>query len=222
MNLQENISRIHEIMGIISEEKKGIRGLYLTFPKEGIETIGARLAKLFGVVSGVFTSSSDAIKKIDKVKQNTNQKLDEFVIGSHGSGKELFMSQSGEQPEALVNILNAAKPLIDSNTKVFFTACYGADSLKRLTDASQQLGGIGVYGSAGVYNYLTNKSQNGFYYCKASIDVSSELQNNKNKEYQKSSAPEASKNEFNKFALDKNYCQEVKTPPINWVKNLFT
>jgi len=196
--------------------------LYLTFPKEGIETIGATLAKVFGVVSGVFTNSSDAINKIEKIKQKTNQKLDEFVIGSHGSGKELFMSQSGEQPEALVNILNAAKPLIDSNTKVFFTACYGADSLKRLTDASKQLGGIGVYGSAGVYNYLTNKSQNGFYYCKTSNDISTEIKNEKNKDYKKSSAPEASKDEFNRFVLEKNYCQEVKSPPINWVKNIFT
>ena len=50
MNLQENISRIKEIMEVVSEEKKGIKGLYLTFPKEGIETIGATLAKVFGVV----------------------------------------------------------------------------------------------------------------------------------------------------------------------------
>ena len=204
----------------INESNKKIKGLYLTFPRQGWETFGATLAKLFGVVSGVFTNSSDAIEKINKVKQKVNEPLDEFVVGSHGGGQELFMSQDGEQPEAVTKILDEAKPLIDSNTKVFFTACYGADYLKRLTEASKQLGGVGVYGSAGIYNYITNKSEKGFYYCKTSADVSNELQNKKNSEYGKGSGPQPTKDEFNSFALEKGYCKKVDQAPINWVKNL--
>lgn len=218
MNLNEEISRHHQLM--LSEANQKIKGLYLTFPKAGWETIGAKLMKLFGVVSGVFKSSGEAIDKIRKVKNKTSETLDEFVVGSHGGGQELFMSQKGEQPDALVKILNEAKPLINSNTKVFFTACFGADFLKRLTDASKQLGGVGVYGSAGVYNYLTNQSERGFYYCKTTNDVDAEYQNEKKEKNSKTTSPEPSRSEFNKFVLDKGYCKKVDSPPINWVKNL--
>lgn len=218
MNLNEEISRHHQLM--LSEANQKIRGLYLTFPKAGWETIGAKLMKLFGVVSGVFKSSGDAIDKIRNVKNKTSETLDEFVVGSHGGGQELFMSQKGEQPDALVKILNEVKPLINSNTKVFFTACFGADFLKRLTDASKQLGGVGVYGSAGVYNYLTNQSEKGFYYCKTTNDVDAEYQNEKKEKNSKTTSPEPSRSEFNKFVLDKGYCKKVDSPPINWVKNL--
>ena len=218
MNLNEEISRHHQLM--LSEANQKIRGLYLTFPKAGWETIGAKLMKLFGVVSGVFKSSGDAIDKIRNVKNKTSETLDEFVVGSHGGGQELFMSQKGEQPDALVKILNEAKPLISTNTKVFFTACFGADFLKRLTDASKQLGGVGVYGSAGVYNYLTNQSEKGFYYCKTTNDVDAEYQNEKKEKNSKTTPPKPSRSEFNKFVLDKGYCKKVDSPPINWVKNL--
>ena len=218
MNLNEEISRQHRLM--LSEANQKIKGLYLTFPKAGWETIGAKLMKLFGVVSGVFKSSGDAIDKIRNVKNKTSETLDEFVVGSHGGGQELFMSQKGEQPDALIKILNEAKPLISSNTKVFFTACFGADFLKRLTDASKQLGGVGVYGSAGVYNYLTNQSEKGFYYCKTTNDVDAEYQNEKKEKNSETTSPEPSRSEFNKFVLDKGYCKKVDSPPINWVKNL--
>ena len=190
MNLNEEISRQHRLM--LSEANQKIKGLYLTFPKAGWETIGAKLMKLFGVVSGVFKSSGDAIDKIRNVKNKTSETLDEFVVGSHGGGQELFMSQKGEQPDALIKILNEAKPLISSNTKVFFTACFGADFLKRLTDASKQLGGVGVYGSAGVYNYLTNQSEKGFYYCKTTNDVDAEYQNEEKEKNSETTSPEPS------------------------------
>lgn len=210
------ITEVDEIRWMMLESSKKFKGLYLTFPKQGWETIGANLMKLFGVVSGVFSSSDDAIDKIRKVKSKSSDVLDEFVVGSHGDGKELFLSKQGEQPAALQKILEEAGPLIGPNTKVFFTACFGADYLKRLTDASKQLGGIGVYGSAGIYNYITNESQKGFYYCKTTADVEGELKKERQKD---KSSTEIPRDEFNKFALEKEYCQKVDSPPINWVKN---
>lgn len=210
------ITEVDEIRWMMLESSKKFKGLYLTFPKQGWETIGANLMKLFGVVSGVFSSSDDAIDKIRKVKSKSSDVLDEFVVGSHGDGKELFLSKQGEQPAALQKILEEAGPLIGPNTKVFFTACFGADYLKRLTDASKQLGGIGVYGSAGIYNYITNESQKGFYYCKTTADVEGELKKERQKD---KSSTEIPRDEFNKFALEKGYCQKVDSPPINWVKN---
>ena len=218
------LREVDEIRWMMLESSKKFKGLYLTFPKQGWETIGAKLMKLFGVVSGVFSSSDEAISKIRKLKSKTSDVLDEFVVGSHGGGQELFMSKKGEQPSSLVSILEEAKPLIGPQTKVFFTACFGADYLKRLTDASRQLGGVGVYGSAGIYNYITNESQKGFYYCKTTANVEDEFTKQKNskpgtmsKVNQKTS--EVSREDFNKFALEKGYCQKVDTPPINWVKN---
>jgi hypothetical protein len=210
------LREVDEIRWMMLESSKKFKGLYLTFPKQGWETIGASLMKLFGVVSGVFSSSEDAINKIRKVKSKSSDVLDEFVVGSHGDGKELFLSKQGEQPAALQKILEEARPLIGPNTKVFFTACFGADYLKRLTDASKQLGGIGVYGSAGIYNYITNESQKGFYYCKTTADVEGEFKKEKQKN---KSTTEMPRDEFNKFALEKGYCQKVDSPPINWVKN---
>lgn len=210
------ITEVDEIRWMMLESSKKFKGLYLTFPKQGWETIGANLMKLFGVVSGVFSSSDDAIDKIRKVKSKSSDVLDEFVVGSHGDGKELFLSKQGEQPAALQKILEEAGPLIGPNTKVFFTACFGADYLKRLTDASKQLGGIGVYGSAGIYNYITNESQKGFYYCKTTADVEGELKKERQKD---KSSTEIPRDEFNKFVLEKGYCQKVDSPPINWVKN---
>jgi len=221
MNLQENIQRILEIM--LSEEKEPIRRLRLTFPKEGIETFATKVLSGLNVINGSFTSSDEAVQRIEEYKKKyPGVILDELVIGSHGVGSELFMSQKGEQPTALINILEAAKPIIDGNTKIFFTACYGADYLKRLTDASNQLGGVGVYGAGGFYNYITGQSQTEssdkeFYYCKATVDVNDELQNKKNAEYSKTSAPKPAKDEFNKYALDNGYCKRVSKAPINWV-----
>jgi len=218
------LREVDEIRWMMFESSKKFKGLYLTFPKQGWETIGANLMKLFGVVSGVFSSSDEAISKIRKLKSKTSDVLDEFVVGSRGGGQELFMSKKGEQPSSLVSILEEAKSLIGPQTKVFFTACFGADYLKRLTEASRQLGGVGVYGSAGIYNYITNESQKGFYYCKTTANVEDEFTKQKNskpgtmsKVNQKTS--EVSREDFNKFALEKGYCQKVDTPPINWVKN---
>lgn len=64
-------------------------------------------------------------------------------------------------PELLKN----AKEIITKDSKVFFTACYGADYLTNLVDSANKLG-VGVYGSRGVYNYITNTSEKGYYYCK--------------------------------------------------------
>jgi len=122
------------------------------------------------------------------------------------------MTKGGDTPESVNTILNAVRPVINSNTKIFFTACFGADFLKRLTDASRVLGGQGVYGSAGVYNYITNESQKGFYYCKSSEDLQAKM-------IQKEGSYDSSK--FNKWVLDNGYCKKVDKSPINWVKNLF-
>jgi hypothetical protein len=60
--------------------------------------------------------------------------------------------------------LEGIRGIIHNRSRVFFTACHGADFLDGLKDAAEKLG-TGVYGSAGIYNPVTNQSEKGFYYC---------------------------------------------------------
>jgi hypothetical protein len=120
-----------------------------------------------GVITGFYTSLSSAISFVNTLIKK-NVKADEFVIGSHGAGSQLLMTQSKDDEFSFDNsFLNSFKPLIHSNTKVFFTACHGADNLSMLKNAAETLG-IGAYAASGKYNYITNKSEQGFYWCSPS------------------------------------------------------
>lgn len=138
----------------------------LIFPKKGWETKAVDLLKKIGVVTGVFKSSVEAIEAI-KTFKNKGIKVKELVIGSHGDGKNLLITQKEDKSNRkyATDLLKNAKDIITRETKVFFTACYGADYLDNLVDSANKLG-VGVYGSRGIYNYITNSAEKGYYYCK--------------------------------------------------------
>ena len=137
----------------------------LIFPKKGWETKAVNLLKKIGVVTGVFRSSVEAIEAI-KTFKNKGIKVKELVIGSHGDGKNLLITQKDDKSNRkyATDLLKNAKDIITKETKVFFTACYGADYLFNLVDSANKLG-VGVYGSRGIYNYVTNSAEKGYYYC---------------------------------------------------------
>jgi hypothetical protein len=146
----------------------------LIFPLADWEVTAVTFLQKLGVVTGVYTSLADAKKYVaELVKSGAKPK--EIVIGSHGSGGMLLMTREGERFSFDNSFLKSFKPLVQADTKVFFTACHGADSLLGLKDAAEKLGTT-VYGSNGIYNYITNKAQRGFYWCSAkdyeSTDVS--------------------------------------------------
>ena len=148
-----------------------VKKIRLIFPDKGVETTMLRVFEpellLLGIITGFYTSVSSAISFINTLIKK-NVKADEFVIGSHGAGSQLLMTQSKDDNFSFDNtFLNSFKPLIHTNTKVFFTACYGADNLSMLKNAAETLG-VGVYAASGVYNYVTNKSEQGFYWCSPS------------------------------------------------------
>jgi hypothetical protein len=148
-----------------------VKRIRLIFPKKGTETTMLNYFKKdllsLGIITGFYTSLSSAISFVNTLIKK-NVKADEFVIGSHGGGSELLITQSkGDNFTFNNSFLNSFKPLIHSNTKVFFTACYGADNLSMLKNAAETLG-IGVYAASGEYNYITNKSEQGFYWCSPS------------------------------------------------------
>ena len=134
----------------------------LIFPKDGWETTAVDILKRLGVVTGVFKSIQDAIQTVKGLKKE-GVKAKELVIGSHGDGETLLITQKNET--SATELLKNLKDVITPDSKVFFTACHGADYLMRLVDSANILG-VGVYGSMGIYNYVANSSEKGYYYCK--------------------------------------------------------
>jgi hypothetical protein len=142
-----------------------IKKVRLIFPEQDWELKAVTFLQKIGLVTGVYESLDDA-KNFANMLIKQGIKADEFVIGSHGSPGLLLMNRSGDYYSFDNSFLDGFKPLLKPNTTVFFTACHGADFLETLKDAADTLG-VGVYGSSGIYNYVTNSSENGFYYCSA-------------------------------------------------------
>jgi hypothetical protein len=140
-----------------------IKEVRLIFPQKGWEVSSVNLMKSLGIVTGVYESLDDAIKYC-KTLSSKGVKVDEFVIGSHGKAGNLLMTKASKYGYFDTAFLSSFKPLISQNTKVFFTACHGADYLLTLKNAADELG-VTAYGSQGIYNYVTNESEKGFYWC---------------------------------------------------------
>ena len=144
-----------------------IKRVRLIFPLYGWEEFALSVLQKFGIVTGVFTSLSSAVSFVKGLVKK-GVKTDEFVIGSHGTAGQLLMTQTEIDTYMFDNtFLDSFKPLINPSTKVFFTACEGADFLDVLKEASERIG-VGAYGSAGLYNYITNQSEKGYYWCSPS------------------------------------------------------
>lgn len=141
-----------------------IKRVALLFPqKNWYEELGSWILDKLGIVSGWFRSLSEAVGYVKKLEEKgviTNQ----LVVGSHGSGGELLITQKDGYFYYDNQFILDIKKIIDSKTTVFFTACEGADYLEVLKDAAEKLG-VGAYGAAGLYNYITQSSEKGFYWC---------------------------------------------------------
>jgi hypothetical protein len=146
-----------------AKDPKTIKRIRLIFPGNNWEVIALKLVKTLGVVTGVFTNIETANRFINGLVSK-GVTADELVIGSHGQYGQLLSPKQGDSYYFDNSFLKSFKPLVHKGTKVFFTACHGADYLDSLKDASEKLG-VPVYGSAGIYNYITNASEKGFYLC---------------------------------------------------------
>lgn len=151
-----------EMLKIIPPNK--IKKVALVFPdKKWYEEYFVSLMKSLGVITGWFRSLAGAlgfVQEIEEMGAVTNQ----LVIGSHGGGQELLITQKEGlfrfDNEFLLNLKN----IVYQDTTVFFTACHGADHLAVLKDAAEKIG-VGAYGSQGLYNPILNTSEKGFYWC---------------------------------------------------------
>jgi hypothetical protein len=161
---QKDLSKIYYgEMSPVNKPANVVKKVRLIFPRSKWEEIGLYLLKQFNIFTGFFRSLGEALNIVDDMAKN-GVKTEELVIGSHGGGEQLLMTQKEGSFTFNNSFLEKIKQIVSPTTKVFFTACHGADYLEVLKDASEKLG-VGAYASSGVYNYVTNESEKGFYYC---------------------------------------------------------
>lgn len=158
------LSKEQYIKSINRLQPSQIKKVRLIFPQAKWEEIALQLLKKLGIITGIFDNLKSAINFIKNLAKK-GVKTDEFVIGSHGSIGTLLTTKSGEENTFFNNeFLDQFKSIVHPGTKVFFTACYGANYLDSLKEAAERLG-VGAYGSSGIYNYITNESEKGYYWC---------------------------------------------------------
>ena len=121
------------------------------FPSEDWEGWVFEQLKDLGIVNGIFRNLEESKKWWDAYP--TSPTLKHLFIGSHGKAGNIITIPVDEGGSGHVELfdekfLGPIKPHVDSNTKVFFTACHGADDLVALKHASEYLG-CNCYGCEG-------------------------------------------------------------------------
>jgi hypothetical protein len=151
-----------KVKNVLEAKPSEIKKLRLIFPKSDWEVYALKLIKSLGIITHVFESLASATRTVNNLVSK-KVKIDELIVGSHGEAANLLITKKGEMYPYNKQFLDSLKPLINPGAKVFFTACHGADYLVTIKEAAERLGNP-VYGSAGIYNYVTNSSEKGFYW----------------------------------------------------------
>ena len=203
----------------------------LIFPKEGWEDAAIKILEAMGVVTGTYSNLKQANEFFKQIKSN-GIVLEELLIGSHGSSGTLLVTQSqhikGKEKQIKKsyrfspNFLKHIKPVVNSNTKVYFTACHGADKLTMLKEASDYLG-CECYACMGL-NYIGMSCEDSNWSCNPSSVPSFKFAHELNKDERAvSTGDETWKNmkgyteKVNKYYEEKGVCKEQPNVPFNWV-----
>ena len=203
----------------------------LIFPKKGWETAAIKILEAMGVVTGTYSNLKQANEFFKQIKSN-GIVLEELLIGSHGSPGTLLVTQSqhikGKEKQSKKsykfspNFLKHIKPVVNSNTKVYFTACHGADKLTMLKEASDYLG-CECYACMGL-NYIGFSCEDSNWSCSPSSVPSFKFAHELNKDERAvSTGDETWKNmkgyteKVNKYYEEKGVCKEQPNVPFNWV-----
>ena len=156
----------------------------------------------------------DSLKGYHKLVHTLSSKgvkLDQLIIGSHGDGKHLLMT--GDDGVANADFLSSIKNIITNQTIIYFTACYGADSLRLLYDAACKTNTT-VYASTGV-NYFSFGSEKGFYSCSPKPLLPEDRKQYDDWDYAKKA--KGGEGAYNKLLIRGGYCKPVDRPPYWFV-----
>lgn len=163
-----------------------------------------------GFVSWVLETKND-YNKLVKTLSSNGVKLNKLLIGSHGDG-EYLLKTNGEGV-ANADFLSSIKNIITNQTIIYFTACYGADSLRLLYDAALKTQTT-VYASAGV-NYGGLGSQGGFYSC--SPKQLSQQDRKQYDDWHHAKKTKGGESAYNELLIRGGYCKRVSSPPFWFV-----
>ena len=203
----------------------------LIFPKKGWETAAIKILEAMGVVTGTYSNLKQANEFFKQIKSN-GIVLEELLIGSHGSPGTLLVTQSrhikGKEKQIKKsfrfspNFLKHIKPVVNSNTKVYFTACHGADKLTMLKEASDYLG-CECYACMGL-NYIGFSCEDSNWSCNPSSVPSFNFAHELNKDERAvSTGDETWRNmkgyteKVNNYYEKKGVCKEQPNVPFNWI-----
>jgi hypothetical protein len=186
---------------------KKIRLIFPSRKDWEIETV--KLFKRLGVITTLFKSVPHAIATVNALAAK-GVKATELIIGSHGDG-QLLVIPADRNYRFNDNFMAALKNIITTQTKVFFTACHGADYLYTLVTAANQIGVNGVYGASGIYNPATNTAEKGFYYCQAVSESRLKLLAKKSGEKNYKS---------NNFLLKSGIGKKISSSPISFLNTI--
>ena len=223
----------------------------LIFPKEGWETTAVKILEHIGVVTGTYETLDEANNFFKDLRQN-GIVLEELLIGSHGMQGNLLTTQKGgkksykkrwdaETRELIptdellweagkryafkTDFLEHIKPVVTSGTKVYFTACKGAEKLTMLKEAADYLG-CECYACMG-NNAWSFRCEGSNWSCNANTGVESfefsgqqsedEREVLTGKELSGYQSAKAFTNKVNDFYVEHKVCQEQKNLPFNWI-----
>lgn len=139
--------------------REPIRGFFMASPGMQkflmyTEEVWLKICKNLGIITVIVKTPEEVINTLNTLQKNSKNKLDQLVLGSHGNGVTYFIPTGGEGVRGLDDrFVGPIKNLIHSNSLVYFTACYGADSLTLLKETADKLNhpvsackGVNVFG----------------------------------------------------------------------------
>jgi hypothetical protein len=224
----------------------------LIFPKEGWETTAVKILEHIGVVTGTYETLDEANNFFKDLKQN-GIVLEELLIGSHGYQGTLLVTQKGgrkgykeywdEETRKYIktdeilwesgmsysfktDFLEFVKPVVNSKTKVYFTACKGAGKLTMLKEAADYLG-CECYACMG-NNAFSFGCEDSNWSCNANTGVESFDYSGQRSEDERAiitgeeglsgyQSAKAYTNKVNDFYVKNKVCQQQPNIPFNWV-----
>ena len=224
----------------------------LIFPKEGWETTAVKILEQIGVVTGTYETLDEANNFFKDLKQN-GIVLEELLIGSHGYQGTLLVTQKGgrkgykeywdEETRKYIktdeilwesgmsysfktDFLEFVKPVVNSKTKVYFTACKGAGKLTMLKEAAEYLG-CECYACMG-NNAFSFGCEDSNWSCNANTGVESFDYSGQRSEDERAiitgeeglsgyQSAKAYTNKVNDFYVKNKVCQQQPNIPFNWI-----
>ena len=206
----------------------------LVFPKKGWETTAVKALEFLGIVTGTYKTLGEANEFFKQVKNN-GIILEEVLIGSHGSPGNLLVTQHRDsvdfpghkikQPKRYyfnTSFLKSLKSVVNSSTKVYFTACKGADKLTMLKEASDYLG-CECYACMGI-NYIGMRCEDSNWSCIASSVPSLDFAHDTTKSQRAIVTGDETNYNYstyiehvNDYYVEKKVCKQQPNIPFNWV-----